>query len=100
MICPSTREGLPGAVLEAAAVGTPALTSDIAPMVEVSRYLPIKTMSLLDSNEAWSAACVDLCQDNALRSRLIRSFAASPFTMRASVAAFRQVYTALALGAN
>ena len=100
MICPSMREGLPGAVLEAAAVGTPALTSDIAPMLEVSQYLPIRTMSLLDSNEAWSAASVDLCQDSTLQSRLIRAFAASPFTMRASVAAFRQVYPVLASGAN
>jgi len=92
MVFPSVREGLPGAVVEAAAVGTPVLASDLAPMLEISRYLPIRTLSLRESNEAWSAASVDLCQDTALRSRLIRAFAASPFTIPATVAAFRRVY--------
>jgi glycosyltransferase involved in cell wall biosynthesis len=93
MIFPSFREGLPGAVLEAAAVGTPVLTSDLAPMVEISRYLPISTVSLLESDDAWAAASVDICQDATLRSRLVRAFAAGPFTMSAAIAAFERVYS-------
>jgi glycosyltransferase involved in cell wall biosynthesis len=92
MLFPSLREGLPGAVVEAAAVGTPVLASDLAPMLEISRYLPIRTMSLLESDEAWSAACVELCKDTTIRSRLIGAFAASPFTIPATVAAFQRVY--------
>jgi glycosyltransferase involved in cell wall biosynthesis len=92
MLFPSLREGLPGTVVEAAAVGTPVLASDLAPMLEISRYLPIRTMSLLESDEAWSAACVELCKDTTIRSRLIGAFAASPFTIPATVAAFQRVY--------
>jgi glycosyltransferase involved in cell wall biosynthesis len=98
MIFPSTREGMPGVVLEAAAVGTPILTSDIQPMIEVSRYLPIKTMSLLYSDEDWSSASVDLVHDPTLRTRMIRAFDASPFNMPASVLAFRRAYESGRMG--
>jgi glycosyltransferase involved in cell wall biosynthesis len=92
MIFPSRREGLPGAVLEAAAAGTPVLASDLPPMIEISNYLPIRTMPLASSDDAWSAAVIDLCQDNALRERLTSAFRLSPFTIPRSVAAFEQVY--------
>jgi glycosyltransferase involved in cell wall biosynthesis len=92
MIFPSVREGMPGAVLEAAAMGTPVLASDIAPIVELRKYLPVRTMSLRDSDEEWISASLDICKDSMLPNRLIHDFAAGPFTMSASVAAFRQVY--------
>jgi hypothetical protein len=61
-------------------------------MIEVSRYLPIKTMSLLNSDEDWSSASMDLIHDPTLRTRMIRAFDASPFNMAASVLAFRRAY--------
>jgi glycosyltransferase involved in cell wall biosynthesis len=92
MVAPSLREGLPGAVLEAVAAGTPVLASDISPMIEVAEYLPIKTMSLLESDETWAAASVELCEDETLRTRLLEAFSQSPFTMPRSTAAYRKIY--------
>jgi glycosyltransferase involved in cell wall biosynthesis len=92
MVAPSLREGLPGAVLEAASAGTPVLTSDIPPMIEVGGYLPIKTMSLSEPDETWAAACMELYEDKALRTRLLEAFSESPFTMPLSAAAFRKMY--------
>ena len=92
MVAPSLREGLPGAVLEAVAAGTPVLASDISPMMEVAEYLPIKTMSLLESDETWATASVELCEEKTLRTRLLDAFSQSPFTMPPSAAAYRKMY--------
>lgn len=98
MLVPSLREGLPGAVLEAAAAGTCVLASDIPPMTEVAEYLPIRTMSLQASDEAWVAAALELYKNTALRRRLVDAFAVSPFTMSVSTAAFSKVYSARDFG--
>jgi len=93
MIAPSLREGLPGAVLESVAAGTPVLASDIPPMTEVGEYVPIRTMSLLESDETWAAASAELCCDKTLRNRLLDAFSHSPFTMSPSAAAYRNLYS-------
>lgn len=60
MIFPSVREGLPGAVLEACAVGTPVVASDLPGIREIATRLPgpITILSLSDSDRAWAGAVV------------------------------------------
>jgi glycosyltransferase involved in cell wall biosynthesis len=92
MVAPSLWEGLPGAVLEASSVGTPVLASDIPPMIEVAKFLPIRTLSLSQSDEVWATVCAELCADESLPARVLDAFAASPFTMLRSASVFQESY--------
>lgn len=55
MLFPSLQEGLPGAVVEAAAAGTPVLASDIPGISELVGRLPgVQTISLEQPDEYWA----------------------------------------------
>ena len=61
MIFPSLREGLPGAVVEARAVGTPVLASAIEGIVELKEHFPeLALMSLNEEDERWAEAAEQL----------------------------------------
>jgi len=62
MLFPSLWEGLPGAVLEACAAGTPVLASDIFGVRELRDLFPIiQTLPLEEPDDAWIAkACAML----------------------------------------
>jgi glycosyltransferase involved in cell wall biosynthesis len=53
----STLEGLPGAIIEARAVGTPVVASTVPGAVYLAQHLPgIQLVSVQDEEEAWVAA--------------------------------------------
>jgi glycosyltransferase involved in cell wall biosynthesis len=57
MIFPSLREGLPGAVLEACAAGTPVVASDLPGVREIATTCPSVTcLPLAAPDEEWAAA--------------------------------------------
>ena len=86
MILPSVWEGLPCAVLEACAVGTPVLASDLPGTREIARHLPlVHLMPLEADDDAWAAAAADLIDEGRLdRSKAADDFAHSPFLFERS----------------
>jgi glycosyltransferase involved in cell wall biosynthesis len=81
----SPREGAPNAVLEACAVATPVLSSDIGDVAEIARLLPGVTMlPLAAADEAWAdtARALTLSRPGRDERRAaLRAFVHSPFTM-------------------
>ena len=88
MIFPSQWEGLPGAVLEACAVGTPVLASDLPGVMEIAVRLPlVHAMPLSASDAEWADVARKLAlpnQGSGVRARAIKAFLASGFTVEIS----------------
>lgn len=74
LLQPSIREGLPGAILEAAAVGTATLSSDVAGAVEIAKNLAgVRTMSLLEPIDAWVAEANEILDEDGGTVRIERA---------------------------
>ncbi|MEE8452407.1 MAG: glycosyltransferase [Thermoguttaceae bacterium] len=85
MIFPSLWEGLPGAVLEAASVGTPVLATDLPGVRDIATRLPlVRYLSLDELDWQWAAALENLAKtaaDAAVREAARRDFRNSVFTI-------------------
>jgi glycosyltransferase involved in cell wall biosynthesis len=82
MIVPSLWEGLPCAVLEACAVGTPAVVSDLPGTRELARYFPhLQILSLEDDDEVWAQAVSRFLEPGAsFATNAAECLARSPFS--------------------
>jgi glycosyltransferase involved in cell wall biosynthesis len=97
MILPSAWEGLPCAVLEACAVGTPVLASDLPGTREIARHLPLVHLLPLDADdEVWAAAAVRIIEAGKLdRSKAAECLARSPFVFDRSSRAHYEIWSRL-----
>ena len=94
MIFPSLFEGLPGTVLEAGAYGLPVLASDIAPVMEIAKYLSVvEPVPLSAANSEWAArACAHLSIGRVPATRTAKEFGQSPFQLATVIAQTTAVY--------
>ncbi len=91
LMLPSFNEGIPGAVLEAIAAGTPVIASDVPGVIEIAREFPeIAVLSLKAPNAAWAAAVAERLAHRptvASRSSARSRFRTKPFSVEVSLAA-------------
>jgi glycosyltransferase involved in cell wall biosynthesis len=104
MIFPSLWEGLPGAVLEACAAGTPVLASSIPVMYEIADLLPlVRCLCLSRSDEQWALAAEELgnqADQPGARNLARQAFSRSPFNLKACVTAHSRIWNADAVPPN
>jgi glycosyltransferase involved in cell wall biosynthesis len=83
LMLPSLWEGLPGAALEACALGVPVLAADLPGTRELAGHFPhLTVMPLGDDDAAWAAAAVRHIRAGAPPEHDAQAyFARSPFTL-------------------
>ena len=90
LLAPSTREGLPGVVIESVSLGVPVVASDIEPMKEVARQLAgVSTIPLADE-AGWRQAVQSSLQLNKFEIR--ESFIGSHFQFERFVSEHRTMW--------
>jgi glycosyltransferase involved in cell wall biosynthesis len=95
LLMTSTQEGMPGVLIEALAVGTPALASDLPGTRFVSEHLPgVRIVSLDECDEVWARALAETMAtvDGELRHRLRSALRDSPFDIARAAESFNRVW--------
>ena len=95
LILPSLWEGLPGAALEACALGIPVLAADLPGTRELAGHFPqLSLLSHEADDGAWAAAVVRLSRSGPRATGDARAhFARSPFTLARSRDAHYQIWS-------
>ena len=95
LILPSLWEGLPGAALEACALGIPVLAADLPGTRELASHFPhLSVLSLKEDDEVWAAAVVRLSRQGARATGDAQErFARSPFTLARSREAHYEIWS-------
>ena len=94
LLLTSVREGLPGAVLEALACGTPVVASALPGVKEIAaRTRGVTMLEPTASDEDWAAAIVRAA-DTSDRAAIAADFKRSPFVLEEHLAAMTRLWSA------
>ncbi len=94
MIFPSLWEGLPGAILESLAVGTPVVSSDLTCLPEITRFVPgVRAIALAEPDHVWAETIASIAHPSTeARAEVRRAFAASPFNIHYHAQQMRELW--------
>lgn len=94
MLFPSLWEGLPGAVIEAASLGLPVVSSTLAGVNEIAQFLPcIEQLSLTKQICEWDRALINAFNQTPQEKELAqKAFSQSPFNLALCVESLYNVY--------
>lgn len=85
LLLTSTREGLPGSVLEACEIGIPVLATDLPGVLEIKEYIPsVIVKSLKEGPGEWAKTIFEISRHNKesdFGCQIRESFRGSPFTL-------------------
>jgi glycosyltransferase involved in cell wall biosynthesis len=95
MIVASKWEGLPGAALEACALGTPVLASDLPGTREIAKYFPyVRLLPLDQSDDEWAIAALQMMHEGKPTLDAVQVLiSASPFDLERSARQYRDIWT-------
>lgn len=96
LLLPSFREGLPGVVLEALAVGLPVLATDLPCLREVAGLVEGLTLLPLDAGaQRWAVTAAALARtDTARREQIALALRASPFLLDRAAQEWQRLWQA------
>lgn len=91
---PSVREGLPGVVIEAQAVGTPVLANDLPGARFIAAHLPgVATMRVQEGPARWAEVIHEVVREPRVGERdAARLLNSSPFTASSTMPAWTRIY--------
>ncbi|WP_370430643.1 glycosyltransferase [Blastococcus sp. Marseille-P5729] len=94
LLLTSVREGLPSVVIEAAAIGLPVVSSDIAGSRWIASWFPwVHCVSLAADDQEWADALEKALSARPPLEVALRTFQASPFSMDQFAQSFTRLYT-------
>lgn len=97
MIFPSRREGLPGAVLESCAAGTPVLGSDLPGIKEIASKFPdlVKMLPLSETDAVWAMTAIEKSRASTEEydHRYCEMFLASDFNIEVCAKRFIEIWS-------
>lgn len=102
LLLPSIREGLPGAAVEARALGVPVLGSDLPGLRFIADHLGgTHIRALTDPDAAWAASVRTALRDPRVsQAEAVSDFESSVFNIDAATSKYREVYRSGTAGAE
>ena len=92
LLFPSSREGLPGVVIESCAMSTPVLASDVGGVPEIANFFPslVTSLSLQESDDVWCEKALSILETSCSCDKV--ALKQTPFYLSKNVEKLMEIY--------